>query len=911
MSASTVFSYMHLANIQLVESLYSQFQKDPTSIDSSWRHFFEGMEFANYQKGGETSQGLGDLRVYALVDAYRRYGHLLAHVNPIEINPPKEIEELSLESLGFAKEDLNKIFPTYGFLMEKTASLSEIIKALEETYCAKIGVEYMNCSHDLVHWIQEHMESVRSHPNFSIEKKIMILNQLNKSELFEIFLHTKYVGQKRFSLEGGETLIPILSELIEEGANLGVEEFVIGMAHRGRLNVLSNILNKSYSMIFSEFEDYFDSTMVQGAGDVKYHKGYSSSIETSLGKSIQIGLTPNASHLESIDPVVEGKVLAKQIQSNDGEKKRIIPLLIHGDASIAGQGVVYETFQLNDISGYSTGGTIHIIVNNQIGFTALPGEYRSSQYSSDIAHVFGLPVFHVNAEDPEACVFVAQLAMKMRQLFHVDVIIDLHCYRKYGHNEGDEPFFTQPLVYRVIKAKKSIRELYRDHLVHQGSIEGERALDLEEKFNQALHYELEEFKVTKESISEEPFRGVWSGFGPIKEGEIFLATPTGVDLKTLQEIGRICFQIPEGFEMHSKLKRVLENRRKMSEGALPIDWAMGELLAFGTLLLEKAPVRLSGQDCQRGTFTQRHAVWVDQNSGASYFPLAHLKDDQGKFSVYNSSLSEFAIVGFEFGYSLAYPSSLVLWEAQYGDFANGAQIIFDQYLSCSEQKWQRYSGLVLLLPHGYEGGGAEHSSARMERFLQLTAKTNMQIVYPTTPAQYFHLLRRQVKRSLRLPLVVFTPKKLLRHSECVSSLEDFSTGAFQEILDDPKKPNEAIRLILCTGRIYYDLMEERKKRNLEAQIAIVRIEQLYPLYLDRLSQILLQYKSVKDFLWVQEEPQNMGAYHYLFPILQGILQKKGHIQYVGREASAATAISSHARHQKEQEQLINVALRLE
>lgn len=909
MSSSRAFTYMHLANIELIEHMHRQFLSDPDSLEPTWRFFFEGMEFATYQKFREApAEAIADLRIYNLIDAYRTYGHLQAKCNPIALHPPEPAHELLLSSLGFQENEVDREFPTCGLIDQPTAPLAEIISVLENIYCGRMGIEYMDRhAPELEGMIQAEVETNRFRPNFSIDEKRAILQHLNRSELFEIFLHTKYVGQKRFSLEGGETLIPILARIVEKGAALGTDEFAIGMAHRGRLNVLCNILDKSYSMVFSEFEDYVDPNQIESAGDVKYHKGYSSNVTTSSGRQVHISLTANPSHLESVNPVVAGKVHAKQVQRKDKEQNKVVPILIHGDSSIAGQGVVYETMQLYQIPGYSTGGTIHIVINNQIGFTTLSHEYRSSRYSTDIANTFGFPVFHVNAEDPEGCVYAIDLALRIRHEFHIDVLIELNCYRKYGHNESDEPMFTQPLEYQLIKKKNSIREIYRDELIRQGVLEKKMALELEEKFKEALHFELEELKISKTPSPREAFSGVWQDYRRAVRGELFTPVSTAVDVPLLQEIGSRFTTIPEGFEIHKKLKRLVETRREMAEGSVPIDWAMGEQFAFGTLLWEGTHVRFSGQDSQRGTFTQRHAVWTDQKTGERYFPLSHLKDEQGYFTIYNSPLSEFAILGFEFGYSLAYPSALVLWEAQFGDFANGAQVVLDQYLASSEQKWLRFSGLVVLLPHGYEGQGAEHSSARIERFLQLAAESNIQIVYPTTPAQYFHLLRRQVRRSVRIPLIVFTPKGLLRHPECISTLKELSSNTFQEILDDPSDPSAAQRLILCSGRVYYDLMEERKNRGKEKDVALVRIEQLYPLKNERLEEVIQKYKNIKEYYWVQEEPRNMGAFGYMYPILQKLLPKSAPLQYVGRNRSAASATGSHSKHQKEHDQLMTMA----
>ena len=897
------FSYMHLEHVVMLEKLHAQFLEDPESVEPSWRHFFEGVEFGQYLTAQQQPVGGIDVRIARLIDAYRTFGHLQAHVNPIATEPPKQAHELTLSALDFEEKDLKVEFPTCGLLEKPAATLAEIIGVLQEIYCGTKGIEYMGFhSPELQRWVQSQIEPTRFRPTFSVEEKKRILNRLNQAELFETFLHTKYVGQKRFSLEGGETLIPILAEIIDQGAEVGVEEFVLGMSHRGRLNVLVNIMKKSFSMVFSEFEDFVDLDLGEGSGDVKYHKGFSSSITATNGKPVHISLTANPSHLESVNPVVEGKTRAKQEQKNDTSHTRVMPLLIHGDASLAGQGVVYETLQLYQLPGYTTGGTLHLVVNNQIGFTTLPREYRSSNYCTDIAHAFGFPVFHVNAEDPEGCVYATRLALKVRQLFQCDVFIELNCYRKYGHNESDEPAFTQPLEYQLIRNKKSIREIYRDQLIQESVVEKEMALRLEEEFKSALHYELEEMKLKKEAAVTESFGGIWSTYHKPANGELLQPVETKVPLETLRQIGQRICTVPPSLNVHKKLLRVIEERQKMNEGARTLDWATAEHLALGSLLWEGVPVRLSGQDSQRGTFTQRHAVWVDQSNGERYYPLAHLKEGQGAFAVYNSSLSEFAALGFEWGYSMAYPAALVLWEAQFGDFANGAQVIFDQYMAASAQKWQRYAGLVVLLPHGYEGQGAEHSSARLERFLQLAADSNIQVVYPTTPAQYFHLLRRQILRQVRVPLIVMTPKGLLRHPGCVSPLEDLSQGRFQEILDDPLMITQPSRVLLCSGRIYYDLIQEREKRKNQS-VVIIRIEQLYPLLHEEIMQVFGKYSGVQEYFWVQEEARNMGAWGYIHPYLQESVD----IKYVGRNPSGPTATGSHTHHEKEHKQLMQKA----
>lgn len=895
MNHSDIFSYAHLGNVELIEALYAAYQKDPQSIDPSWRSFFEGMAFNAYAQQGISS---GDVRVYCLIHAYRVYGHLAASINPLDEEKPPLPNELKIETYGLKAEEAEKPFPTFGLLQEKEATLKAILDALQQTYCGTVGIEYMDYhSRELEEWIQKEIEITRFRPSFTLEQKKELFTLLNHTELFEVFLHTKFVGQKRFSLEGGETLIPMLHAIIEEGAKTGVEECIMGMAHRGRLNVLANILNKSRSQIFGEFEDYYDPALEEGVGDVKYHRGFSADVPTSNGGKVHVALTPNPSHLESVNPVVEGKVRAKQDFLHDDNRKKVIPLIIHGDAALAGQGIIYECMQLYRLPGYTTGGTIHLVINNQIGFTTLPKEGRSTRYCTDIAKSFSAPVFHLNAEDPEACIYATTLALKIRQLFACDVYLDLYCYRKYGHNEGDEPAFTQPIEYQRIRAKPTIREIYRDHLIQAGHIEAQAVATLEEEYKKDLHAELEETKIKKEQAKEEAFSGAWEKYHKGTEQELLEQFHTAVDEKTLKQVTQTFCAIPPSLTLHSKVEKLLNDRKKMLEGN--IDWAMAEHLAFATLLIEGVPIRLAGQDCPRGTFSQRHALLVDQKNGSTYFPLAHLSPNQGRFEVYGSPLSEFAALGFEFGYSMSYPSALVLWEAQFGDFANGAQVIIDQYLATSEQKWLRFSGLVLLLPHGYEGQGPEHSSGRIERFLQLSANANIQVVNPTTPAQYFHLLRRQVLRNIRKPLVVFTPKGLLRHPLCISHLSDFTQGSFQEVIDDSLKT--ATRILLCSGRIFYDLIAERQKRQ-NTSCAIIRIEQLYPLHTEKLKKILSTYPNCKEICYVQEEPVNMGAWSHLFPQLQTLTPLP--LRYIGRPSSASPASGSHAAHVLQLTQLL-------
>lgn len=883
-----------LANIDLIEEMYARYQENPSSVDQSWRTYFSSLDrFVDVPSGTMQIDRTApkDLRIYNLIEAYRSYGHLMAKINPIATHAQEVPWQLKLETLGFSEQELSNPFPTNGLLKEPTAPLKDIIEVLKDIYCDKIGIEYMGLQNpEMEKWVQEHIEPNRFKIELSIEQKQMILHQLNRSELLESFLHTKFTAQKRFSLEGGETLIPMLEAIIETGAQLGIEEVGIGMAHRGRLNVLSNILRKSYGDIFSEFEDTYIPNSFEGSGDVKYHKGFSATVETPAKQKVKIFLAPNPSHLEAVDPVVEGQVRAKQVQCGDDvNQEKVIPVLVHGDAAIAGQGIVYETLQLYKVPGYSTGGTIHVVINNQIGFTAGPEETRSTYYCTDIARAFSAPVFHVNAEDPEGCVYATILAVELRQKFHCDVFIDLNCYRKYGHNEGDEPAFTQPLEYRSIRQKRPVREVYRDDLIHQGVVEKHLAEKLEAEFTKELHQALQErrgsVQQTSPTNASKPTE---------KPSKISTAVPKDV----LQKIAEKMCSVPEGFAIHPKLKNLLQERLSMVNGAKPVDWGMGESLAYGSLLWEDVPVRLSGQDSRRGTFSHRHAALIDQNSGQPYFPLAHLKEKQGRFDVYNSILSEFAVMGFEFGYSYAYPEALVIWEAQFGDFANGAQVMIDQFITPGEQKWGKKCGVVLFLPHGYEGQGPEHSSGRIERFLTLAGNDNIRVVYPTTPAQLFHLLRRQMLNPIRKPLVVFTPKALLRLPACTSPIEALTSGGFQEILTDSQPPHKTRKLVFCSGRIYYDLVEALSQAKIH-DMSIVRIEQLYPLDIDQLSGIIAQYTALQECFWVQEEPANMGAWEYMRGLLPPLLPKGISLQYAGRARSASPAVGSYAIHKKE------------
>lgn len=869
------------SNLDFLDQQYQKFQQDPQSLEPSWRYFFEGWDFANSFSSPEESQ---DLRIFHLIEAYRIYGHLKADINPL-VQRPTDVKELTLTELGFQESELDETFPTCHFLPQSQASLREIIEALETTYCGPIGIEYMGLGNkELEMWIQKMIEPHFSSP-LQAEDKMEIFNDLNKAELFETFLHTKYVGQKRFSLEGGETFIPMISFILEEAGKEGVDEVVLGMAHRGRLNVLANILNKSYESIFHEFEDHYEPAMEEGTGDVKYHKGFVGSLPTKQGKQIHVTLSANPSHLESVDPVVEGQARAKQeIKGRD----TTLPILVHGDSSVSGQGVVYETLQLCKLNGYQTGGTIHIVINNQIGFTTLPKDSRSTRYCTDIALAFGAPVLHVNAERPEACVYAAILALKIRQKFKCDVFLDLNCYRKYGHNEGDEPAFTQPLEYQIIRAKPTIRMLYRDQLVQQQVIDLKTAEMLDQKFRSELQAALEKVAPTQATKEAAP------------EADPFEPINTTVSWNLLTELTQDFCRVPEGFQLSPKIQKVLEDRQKMAKGEIPVDWGMAEHLAFASLLFDGTHVRISGQDSRRGTFSHRHAVWVDQQKPDSrYYPLAHLQMKKASFDVYNSPLSEYAVLGFDFGYSLFYPNALVVWEAQFGDFANGAQIIIDQYIASAHQKWGHRCSITLFLPHGNEGQGPEHSSARIERFLQLSADNNWQIANCTTPAQFFHLLRGQPKRKDRRPLVVFTPKALLRHPQCNSPVASLTQGQFEEFLLDPAENPRLV--LLCSGKIYYDLTAAKKQND----VVIIRIEQLYPFHRDKFENLVQKYKSAKVWRWVQEEHANGGAWSYIRPLLEEVYGKA--VQYAGRGHSASTAAGSHALHKKQFDQLMKDA----
>ncbi|HKA06941.1 MAG TPA: 2-oxoglutarate dehydrogenase E1 component [Gemmataceae bacterium] len=884
------------SNLDLIEDFYQRWKADPASVDERWQAFFEGFELAGRAPGGGDTAQTGVVR---MVYVYRNAGHLQAHLDPLSDKPPPH-PLLALSQFGLTEADLDRTFDCSVFRGFGRATLRELRAALEETYCGTVGVEFLHIQDTTIRlWIEDRIETRRMRPDLPTRQKLRVLMTLHYAELFERFLHTRYQGQKRFSLEGAETLIPILDAIVEKSPGLGVKEFVLGMAHRGRLNVLANILRKPYKQIFAEFEDNFLPDSMDGEGDVKYHLGFSSDVPTSSGQTVHLSLTPNPSHLEAVDPVVEGRTRAKQRAHRDETRTQGVPLLIHGDAAFSGQGVVAETLNLASLEGYTTGGTIHVVVNNQIGFTTSPSDARSTTYATDVAKMIQAPVFHVNGEDPEACVFVAELALQFRQEFHRDFVVDVYCYRKHGHNEGDEPAFTQPILYQKIKNRPSVSEVYTRKLIADGTLMPEEGEELRRQFQEKLDLaqrEMREGPPGKRGMRA--FSGLWQRFQPRYSHD---PTPTAVEHAELKRVIDRITTVPEWLTVNSKVAELLRRRREVVHAGKGIDWATAEALAFGTLLAEGLSVRLTGQDTRRGTFSQRHATLQDIKTGARYVPLQGLAKEPAYFAIYDSLLSEEAVLGFEYGFSLDAPNALVLWEAQFGDFANGAQSVIDQFIVCSESKWQRSTGVGLLLPHGYEGQGPEHSSARLERFLQMCAEDNIQVCNVTTPAQYFHVLRRQMKRDFRKPLVLMTPKSLLRHKDCVSDADNFARVTFREVIDaSVPRPDRVRRVLLCSGKVYYDLLERRPGDD----IAIVRVEQFYPFPENQLKTALSGYRKA-EIVWVQEESQNMGGWSFMEPRLRAMGYN---VAYVGRDASASPAVGSLKIHQREQAELVEAAL---
>ncbi|MCB9188642.1 MAG: 2-oxoglutarate dehydrogenase E1 component [Flavobacteriales bacterium] len=888
------FSYMSNGDVNAIEELYNQYLADVNSVDEGWRTFFEGFEFArknfDLEAGGAIPENVQkEFRVINLINGYRSRGHLFTHTNPVR-ERRKYTPTLEIENFGLENSDLNVVFQAGNEVGIGPATLKEIIDHLEETYCQSIGIEYMYIREpQRVDWIRNKIE-LKNRPILSKEAKKHVLHKLNQASVFEQFLHKKFVGQKRFSLEGGEAIIPALDAVIERAADHGVKEFVMGMAHRGRLNVLANIFNKTYAAIFSEFEGKeYEDTLFDG--DVKYHLGYSVEAKTDGGKSIKMTLAPNPSHLETVNPVVEGISRSKIDHKLNGNEKEIVPILIHGDAAIAGQGIVYEVVQMAQLDGYRTGGTIHIVINNQVGFTTNYLDARSSTYCTDVAKTTLCPVFHVNGDDVEAVVQTMQIALEYRQEFGRDVFVDLLCYRKYGHNEGDEPKFTQPKLYKLIAKHPSPREIYLNQLVSEGVISTAEGENMEKVFDDMLQERLEEAKQIEKAKITDFLAELWQGFRPAKEADFDQSPETGVDKKVLLELAEKITRLPEGKNYFRKIEKLFHDRRAMVEGD-NLDWGMGELLAYASLLNEGHPVRLSGQDVERGTFSHRHAVVKTEDTEEEVIPLNLISDKQAKLDIYNSLLSEYGVLGFDYGYAFATPNGLTIWEAQFGDFNNGAQIMMDQYISAAEDKWHTQNGIVLLLPHGYEGQGSEHSSGRMERFLQLCGDLNWQITNCTTPANFFHLLRRQLKRDFRKPLVVFTPKKLLRYPKAVSTMDELANGRFQEVIDDTSVNVANVdTVILCTGKFYYDILERKEETGAGDNIAVVRVEQLYPVPQKQLDAIVAKYGADKKYIWAQEEPENMGAWSHMLRKYRTV-----HLDVLSRRESASPAAGSPKVH---------------
>ncbi|MBI1390706.1 MAG: 2-oxoglutarate dehydrogenase E1 component [bacterium] len=917
------------ANSDYIETMYQQYQKDPRSLDEHWRAFFAGIELASdgptgvltgsnnrastlpldvvQQAEAENDETPSVAKgVYALVHMYRELGHFVANLDPLGHNRTSH-PLLKLSEFGLSPDDLDLYVNTGGFIGETDGTLRDLLEKLQRTYCGTFAVQYTDIP-DLVQriWLEQRMEPIYNRPAFSAEECRAILNRLVEAEEFENFLQTRFLGKKRFSVEGGESMLPLLDTLIDVAGDKGADEIVMGMAHRGRLNVLTHTLGKPYEMVLSEFEESKFAKPTEGDGDVKYHQGYYSEKLTASKKRIRITLSPNPSHLELVNPVIEGIVRSKQQFRDDHDHAKVIPILIHGDAAFTGQGVVTETLNLSELSGYKTGGTIHVILNNQLGYTATPRQTRFTPYPSDVAKTIQAPVFHVNADDPQAVVHAARLAMAFRQQFKVDVIIHLLCYRRYGHNETDDPTYTQPVMYREIEKHPTVSKIYAERLVKEGKITPAELERMRDAVRKRLDAALQDAREARPLDHYSAFESRWKELEKPNGHNWFIDTPADRDL--LLNVTRKATRVPPGFTIHPKLERLQKLRQKMVEGESPLDWGCAEMLAFGSLLMEGITIRISGQDSERGTFSHRHAVWYDYETGEPYIPLKHIDKEQCEFTVLNSMLSEMAVLGFEYGVSTADPYQLVIWEAQFGDFVNGAQAIIDEFLVSSESKWQLKSGLVLLLPHGYEGQGPDHSSARLERFLQLCAEDNIQVCYPTTPAQIFHLLRLQVKRPFRKPLVVMSPKSLLRHKNAVSPIEEFTRGGFQPILPDKEEldAGEVKRILFCTGKIFYDLWNEREEKN-RNDVAIVRVEQLYPFAEQRIQDIIKQYPNVKQLFWVQEEPSNMGAWWFMRPRLRSLLPKGGKLRYVGRDAAASPAHGYLTIHQAEQKEIIESA----
>jgi len=905
-----LFDFFSRANGDYLEQLYEQYRQDPSKIDDRWAVFFAGFEAGNPEgsegvlgrllssRSGSPAEGVNHL-----VHSYRSMGHLEANLNPLGEDRPKS-PLLKMSEFGFQDDgDLDIEVGSGGFQGPSHTKLRELVGHLRATYCGNVGVEFMGIADKVQReWLLQQMEPTLNRPQFSVDDKKQILEGLVRAEGFEQFLHTKYVGQKRFAVQGAESVIPLLQTLVREANKEGAEEIIMGMAHRGRLNVLANVLDKPYEMILSEFEGTALTPNEEGDGDVKYHMGYTNTREGVNGKPLQVSLCPNPSHLELVNPVLEGMVKAKQEARGDEEGGRVVPIIVHGEAAFTGQGIVPETLSLSELDAYRTGGTVHVIINNQVGFTANPDQTRFTTYPTDVAKMIQAPIFHVNGDDPEAVVHVARIAMAYRQRFKMDVLIDLWCYRKYGHNETDDPTFTQPVMYQRIAEMKSVRDLYAEKLNAEGTVTAEEVTAMETGLKEELDAAWHGARDTRARSRINNFRDLWEGFDRARDD---WSARTAVSFEDIQQISEFGTLVPDGFNVHPKLNRFLEARQAMARGEKQTDWGCAEMWALGSLLMEGTPVRLTGQDCQRGTFTHRHAVLHDFQTGQEYAPLAALPS---RFTIKNTMLSELAVLGFEWGYSVADPRNLVIWEAQFGDFVNGAQAIIDQFMSSAESKWDRMSGLVLLLPHGYEGQGPEHSSARLERFLQLCAENNMQVCYPSVPAQYFHLLRRQIHRNFRKPLILMMPKSLLRDERSTSPIDDFTKSDLHLVIPDTHADAARVdRVLFCTGKVYFGLDSARNDQKVD-NVAIVRVEQLYPFPDRDLTAVIAKYKNATEFFWVQEEPKNMGAYTFVAPRLERVLPEGRKLEYRGRGEASSPAHGFYRVHLLEEQELVKSAL---
>jgi 2-oxoglutarate dehydrogenase E1 component len=927
-------SCLYSGNTAFLEQLYESYLHDPASVAPEWRHYFDSLK--DGQPGPVAEQAHAPIQaaflrlarerrfqpaaaaaaapdakqvsVLQLINAHRFRGHRQADLDPLHQYQRPEVPELNPEFHGLTEADLDLRFNTGSLVAPRELTLREILEIVRTTYCRTIGAEYMHINEtEQKRWIQQRLESCRALPNFTADQKRRILERLIAANALEGYLHTKYVGQKRFSLEGGESLIPLLEELIRHGGTRDIKEVVIGMAHRGRLNVLVNTIGKLPKDLFEEFEG---KSAMDGSGDVKYHLGYSSDIKTDRG-SIHLTLSFNPSHLEIIDPVVEGSVRARQERHKDRNRNQVLPVLIHGDAAFAGQGVVMETFNFSQTRGYSTGGTLHIIINNQIGFTTSdPLDSRSTLYCTDVAKMVQAPIFHVNAEDPEAVAFIAQIALDFRLEFKKDVVIDMVCFRRHGHSEADEPAATQPIMYKKIRQHPGVRQLYLDRLIREKVVTEAEAQKMQDDYIKAL----DENRPVSAPLAEKIDTRFLINYQPFKGTSWRAPADTRLDRATVERLAERITAMPQNFVLHPSVKKIIENRVKMGRGEMPMDWGFTETLAYASLVDQGYPVRLSGQDSCRGTFFHRHAVLHDQETGETYVPLSHIREGQANFLVINSTLSEEAVLAFEYGYASAEPNSLVIWEAQFGDFANGAQVVIDQFISSCEAKWKRYCGLVVLLPHGYDGQGPEHSSARLERYLQLCAEENMQVCVPSTAAQMFHMLRRQMLRPYRKPLIVMSPKSLLRHKLSTSTMEDITGRQLQLVIDelDNIDPQRVTRLLFCAGKVYYDLLEARRENKLD-NIAIGRIEQLYPFPREEVKAVIDRYPNAREIVWVQEEPKNQGSWYYMQSrgTMIGCLGPHHTFGYAGRFYSASPAVGYMAKHLQQQKQLVADALQLD